>query len=93
LSSLLSDLNSDLKMIIYSCSPSLFQMAYWNPLICRQEDLLVLHVLLRKWGDELSAGHLPNALASLLKVNGYNHAPLYVGTWGLFHGNAPVWCV
>jgi hypothetical protein len=53
----------------------------------------VQHVLLRKWGDGLSAGHLPNALASLLKANGYNHAPLYIGTWGPFRGSAPVWCV
>jgi hypothetical protein len=53
----------------------------------------VHHVLLRKWGDGLSAGHLPNSLACLLKVNGYNHAPLYVGTWGPFGGSAPIWCV
>jgi hypothetical protein len=33
------------------------------------------HVLLRKWGDGLSVGHLPNALASLFKVNGYNTHP------------------
>ena len=51
------------------------------------------HVLLRKWGDGLSAGHLPNSLASLLKANGYNHVPLYVDTWGPFDGSAPVWCV
>jgi hypothetical protein len=55
-------------------------MAYCNPSICQQEDLLVQHVLLRKWGDGLSVGHLPKTLASLLKANGYNHAPLYVGT-------------
>jgi hypothetical protein len=48
---------------------------------------------MRKWGDGLSAGHLPNSLVSLLKVNGYNHVPLYVGTWGPFGGSAPVWCV
>jgi hypothetical protein len=53
----------------------------------------VQHILLRKWGDGLSAGHLPNSLASLLKANGYNHVPLYVGTWGPFNGSAPVWCV
>jgi hypothetical protein len=53
----------------------------------------VQQVLLRKWGDGLSAGNLPNALSSLLKVNGYNHAPLYIGTWGPFHGSAPVWSV
>jgi hypothetical protein len=41
----------------------------------------------------LSAGYLLNSLASLLKVNGYNHAPCYVGTWGPFRGSAPVWCV
>jgi hypothetical protein len=80
-------------MFIYSCSPSLFQMAYWNPSICQQEDLPVQHVLLRKWGDGLSVGHLPNVVESLLKVNGYNHAPLYIGTWGSFDGRAPVWCV
>jgi hypothetical protein len=68
-------------------------MAYWNPLVCQQEDLPAKHVLLRKWGDELSAGHLPNALASLLKANSYNHAPLYVGTFRPFCGNAPVCCV
>jgi hypothetical protein len=51
------------------------------------------HVLLRKWGDGLIAGHLPNSLASLHKANGYNHKPLYVGTWGPFGGSAPVWCV
>jgi hypothetical protein len=68
-------------------------MAYWNPSICRQEDLPVQHVLLRKWCDGLSAGHLPITLASLLKVNGYIHTPLYVGTWGPFHGIALVWCV
>jgi hypothetical protein len=50
------------------------------------------HVLLRKWGDELSVGHLPNSLASLLKVNSYNHVPLYVGTWAPFGGSAPIWC-
>jgi hypothetical protein len=53
----------------------------------------VQHVLLRKWSDGLSAGHLPNSLASLLMANGYNHVPLYIGTWGPFNGNAPVWCV
>jgi hypothetical protein len=37
--------------------------------------------------------HLPNTLASLLKVNGYIHTPLYVGTGGLFCVSAPVWCV
>jgi hypothetical protein len=68
-------------------------MVYWNPSICRQEDLPVQHVLLRKWGDGLCVGHLPNALARLLKANGYNHAPLYVITWGPFHKSAPVWCV
>jgi hypothetical protein len=41
----------------------------------------------------LSAGTLPNSLASLLKANGYNHVPLYIGTWGPFGGSAPVWCV
>jgi hypothetical protein len=44
-------------------------------------------------GDGLSAGHLPNSLASLLKANGYKHVPLYVGTWGPFSGSALVWCV
>jgi hypothetical protein len=68
-------------------------MAHWNPLICEREDLPVQHVLLRKWGDGSGVVHLPNSLASLLKVNGYNHAPLYVGTWGRFCGTAPVWCV
>jgi hypothetical protein len=68
-------------------------MAYWKPSICRQEDLPVHHVLLRKWCDRLSAGHLPKTLASLLKANGYNHASLYVGTWGPFCGSALVWCV
>jgi hypothetical protein len=53
----------------------------------------VQHVLMRKWGDGLSAGHLPYSLASLLKVNGYNHVPLYIGTWGPFDGRAHVWCV
>jgi hypothetical protein len=53
----------------------------------------VQHVLLRKCGDVLSAGHLPNSLVSLLKANGYNHVPLYVGTWGPFDESAPVWCV
>jgi hypothetical protein len=28
-----------------------------------------------------------------LKVNSYNHIPLYVGTWGPFGGSALVWCV
>jgi hypothetical protein len=42
------------------------------------------NVLLRKCGDGLSAGHLHIALASLLKANGYNHAPLYIGTWDRF---------
>jgi hypothetical protein len=53
----------------------------------------VQHVLLRKWGDGLSGGHLPNSLVSLLKANGYIHVPLYVGTWGLFGGSAPLWFV
>jgi hypothetical protein len=56
-------------------------------------DLPAQHVLLRKWGDGLSAGHLPNSLASLLKVNSYNHVPLYVGTWGPLGESALVWCV
>jgi hypothetical protein len=68
-------------------------MAYWNPSIYYQEDLPVQHVLLRKWGDGLSVGYLPTSLASLLKVNSYNHTPLYVGTWGPFGGSAHVWCV
>jgi hypothetical protein len=50
-------------------------------------------VLLRKWGDGFNAGYLPNSLASLLNVNGYNHVPLYVGTWGPFSRSAHVWCV
>jgi hypothetical protein len=53
----------------------------------------VHHILLRKWGDGLSARHLPNSLASLLKANGYNHVPLYGGTRGPFDGCADVWCV
>jgi hypothetical protein len=53
----------------------------------------VQHVLLWIWGDGLSAGHLPNSLASLLEANGYNHVPLYVGIWGPFSGSALVWCV
>jgi hypothetical protein len=53
----------------------------------------VQHVLLRKRGDGLSARHLPNALEYLLKANGYNHVPLYIGTSGPFRGSAPVWCV
>jgi hypothetical protein len=50
-------------------------------------------VLLRKWGDGLSVGHLPISPASLLKANGYNHVPLYISTWGPFGGSALVWCV
>jgi hypothetical protein len=65
-------------------------MAYWNLSICRWEDLPVQYVLLRKWGDGLSAGHLSNSLASLLKANSYNHVPLYVDRWGPFDA---VWCV
>jgi hypothetical protein len=53
----------------------------------------VQHVLLRKWRDGLSAGDIPNSMASLQKANGYNHVPLYVSTWGQFGGSAPVWCV
>jgi hypothetical protein len=68
-------------------------MAYWSPSICQLVDLPVQHVLLRKWGDGLSAGHLPNSLASLLKDYDYNQVPLYVGTWGPFSESAPVWCV
>jgi hypothetical protein len=68
-------------------------MAYWNPSICQREDLPVQHVHLRIWGDGLSAGHLPDSLASLLEANGYNHVPLYIGTWGPFGGSAPIWCV
>jgi hypothetical protein len=68
-------------------------MSYWNPLIYQQEDIPVQHVLLRKWGDGLSAGQLPNNLASSLKENGYNHVPLYAGTWGPFHKSSLVWCV
>jgi hypothetical protein len=64
-----------------------------KPSVYQQEDLLVQHVIMRKWGDGLSAEHLPETLASLLKMNDYNHAPLYVGTWGPFYGSAPVWCV
>jgi hypothetical protein len=68
-------------------------MASWNPSICQREDLPVQHVLMRKWGDGLSAGQLPNSLSSLLKVKGYNHVPFYVGTWGPLSGSAPIWCV
>jgi hypothetical protein len=53
----------------------------------------VQHVFLRKWGDGSSVGLLHNSLVSLLKVNGYNHVPLYVGIWGPFGGSVPVWCV
>jgi hypothetical protein len=41
----------------------------------------------------LSVGYLPKTLASLLKSNGYNHAPLYIGTWGSILRSAPVWCL
>jgi hypothetical protein len=68
-------------------------MAYWNPSIHQRDVRPVQHVLMRKWGDGLSARHLPNSLAILCKANGYNHVPLYVGTWGPFSGSAPVWCV
>jgi hypothetical protein len=68
-------------------------MAYWNTLIYQREDLLVQYVLMRKWSDGLSAGHLPNSLACLLKANSCNHVHLYVGTWGPFNRSAPVWCV
>jgi hypothetical protein len=53
----------------------------------------VLNVLMRKWGDGLSVGHLSNSLVSLLKENGYNHVPLYIGTWGPFDRSAlvPMW--
>jgi hypothetical protein len=49
-----------------------------------------IFILVKKW---VLHGHLPNSLASLLKANGYNYVPLYVSTWGLFSGSAPVWCV
>jgi hypothetical protein len=68
-------------------------MAYRKPSVCQQEDLPVQHILLRKWVDELSVGYLPKTLASLLKSNGYNHAPLYIGTWGSILGSAHVWCL
>jgi hypothetical protein len=41
----------------------------------------------------LSPVYLLNSLASLLKVNSYNHTPLYVSTWGPFSRSAHVWCV
>jgi hypothetical protein len=68
-------------------------MAYWNPSIHQREDLPVQYVLLSKWGDGLSVGHLPNSLVSLLKENSYNHVLLYISTWGPFSRSAPVWCV
>jgi hypothetical protein len=68
-------------------------MVHRELLVRQQEDLLVQHVPLRKWGDRLSAGYLPKALASLLKLNGYNYTPLYIGTWGPIHKSALVWCV
>jgi hypothetical protein len=43
--------------------------------------------------DGLSAGNLPNTLAELLKSVGYNHAPFYLGTWGLVLEGEPVWYV
>jgi hypothetical protein len=68
-------------------------MAYWNPLICQRENFPVQHVLLRKCGGGLSAGHLPNSLSRLLKVSVFNHVPLYISTWGPFGESAHVWCV
>jgi hypothetical protein len=53
----------------------------------------VQHIILRKWGDGLCAGHLPKTLSSILKANGYNHVPLYVGTWEPFDRSTPIWCV
>jgi hypothetical protein len=55
-----------------------------KPSIYRQENLPVQHALLIKWGDGLT-------LASLLKLKGYNHAPLYADMWGSIPVSARVW--
>jgi hypothetical protein len=50
-------------------------------------------VVIELCSDELSAGNLPNMLAELLKSVGYNHAPFYLGTWGLILRGELVWYV
>jgi hypothetical protein len=50
-------------------------------------------VVIELCSDGLSAGNLPNTLAELLKLVGYNHAPFYLGTWGLTLRGEPVWYV
>jgi hypothetical protein len=41
----------------------------------------------------MDVGAVPQLLLSILKSNGYHHAPLHVCTWGSFHGSPPIWCV
>jgi hypothetical protein len=53
--------------------------------------LPALDVVIELCSDGLSAGNLPNTLAELLKSVGYNHAPFYLGTWGLVLRGELVW--
>jgi hypothetical protein len=48
-------------------------------------------VVIELCSDGLSAGNLPNTLVELLMSVGYNHAPFYLGTWGLVLRAEPIW--
>jgi hypothetical protein len=50
-------------------------------------------VVIKLCSDGMSACGLPKTLAELLKSVGYNHAPFYIGTWGLIHGGESLWYV
>jgi hypothetical protein len=55
--------------------------------------LLAQDVVIELCSDGLSAGDLPKTLFELLKSVGYNHAPFYLGTWGLTLEGEPLWYV
>jgi hypothetical protein len=55
--------------------------------------LPIQDVVIELYCDGLSASDLPNTLAELLKIVGYNHAPFYVGTWDPAHRGELVWYV
>jgi hypothetical protein len=55
--------------------------------------LPVRHVIWELCSNGMDAGAVPQLVTRLLKSNGYNHAPLYICTWGPINGSDPIWCV
>jgi hypothetical protein len=60
---------------------------------CEQATLLAQDVIQELCNDGMDVDTVPQLLLSLLKLNGYHHAPIYVCTMGPINRSPPMWCV